>query len=215
MQSAPSSQQSVKRKPTSKAFYRTRSPGRKAEPYAHVPARAVSALDDWPNLRQSGITWDTMGSPGRGEAQRSGDPVIGESGDRKSKTSPLMNTDDTDQESEAGNQLDFGQQEEERCAVSDGAFHPDGTAMVENNMLYDCQTEACAAAFARARFVDAIKALEDSRQMLRSDAGAEVADKELNAVFALFCADNDFFSALGVEFQRVPRNDFNRIYVAH
>src|SRR5438309_7489575 len=109
-----------------------------------------------------------------------------------------MNTDDTDQESGAGNQLDFRQQEEEGCAVSDGAFHPDGAAVIENNMFNDCQTETCAAAFTRPRFVDAIEALKDARQMFRRDTGAEVADKEFNAVFALFCADNDLFSALGV-----------------
>src|SRR5689334_13247409 len=54
--------------------------------------------------------------------------------------------------------LSFWQQEKERCSVSDGAFHADRAAMIENNMLYDGQTKSGTAAFARARFVDAIKA---------------------------------------------------------
>ena len=70
--------------------------------------------------------------------------------------------------------------------------------MIQNNMFYDRQAEACAAAFARARFIHAVKALKDARQMFRSDAGAEVANKELNAVFKLMRADDDFLSALGV-----------------
>src|SRR5436305_3067709 len=70
--------------------------------------------------------------------------------------------------------------------------------MIERNMLYDCQTQSGTAAFTRAGFIHAIEALEDAGQMFRRDTGAEVADKELNAVFALFCADDDLFSALGV-----------------
>jgi hypothetical protein len=58
---AVSSQQSVKRKPTSKAFYRTRRPGRKAEPYAHVPARAVSTPDD---CAKPTPFWDHLGCGG-------------------------------------------------------------------------------------------------------------------------------------------------------
>ena len=82
--------------------------------------------------------------------------------------------------------------------MSEGAFHPDGAAVIENNMFNDCQTETCAAAFARPRFIDTIETLKDAWQMFRRDSGAEVADKEFNAVVTLMCSHNDLFSALGV-----------------
>ena len=61
--------------------------------------------------------------------------------------------------------ISFWQQEEECCSVSYGAFHADGAAMIQNNMFYDGQAKTCAAAFARARFIHAIKTLKDARQM--------------------------------------------------
>src|SRR6476646_2587489 len=109
-----------------------------------------------------------------------------------------MNTDDTDQESGAGNQLDLWQQEEEGCSMAYGALYADGTAVIQNNVLHDCQAKPSTAAFARTGFIHAIEALKDTWQMFRSDARAEVAYKEFNAAFALLCAHNDAFSALGI-----------------
>src|SRR4051812_44147759 len=65
-------------------------------------------------------------------------------------------------------------------------------------MLHDCQAKSGTAAFARAGFVDAVKTLKDAGQVFRSDTRAEVAYEELNTVFMLMRADNDFFSVLSI-----------------
>src|ERR1043165_1534109 len=90
--------------------------------------------------------------------------------------------------------LDRWQKKEEGGSVSNGAFHAHGTSVVQHDVLYDRQAQAGAAAFARAGFIHAIKTLEDSREMLRSDAGAEVAHEEFNAVFVLVCPDDNFLT---------------------
>ncbi len=46
-----------------------------------------------------------------------------------------------------------------------GALHADGAAVVQNNVLYDCQAKSGATAFARPSFIDAVETLEDGGQM--------------------------------------------------
>jgi hypothetical protein len=54
-------------------------------------------------------------------------------------------------------------------------------AMCENDVLGDGETKPCATTLAGAGLIDAIKALEQSRKMLRADTGSEVLDVELDA----------------------------------
>ena len=65
--------------------------------------------------------------------------------DRKIKTSRLMTL---IRNRGSGSQLDLGQQEEEGCSVAYGALYADGTAVVEDDVLDDCQAKTRAAAFA-------------------------------------------------------------------
>ena len=110
----------VELRPKAKAFYH-----RGTEKRDRSETHAV--------LGSPGVQWDTRGGGSTKIADIA--DIARNRRDRKINTSPLRNTDDTDQESGAGNQLDFGQQEEEGCAVADGAFHPDRAAVIENNML--------------------------------------------------------------------------------
>jgi hypothetical protein len=48
------------------------------------------------SVKAFGILVEAQGEGAAQSAARSGHPVIGESGDRKGKTLPLINTDDTD-----------------------------------------------------------------------------------------------------------------------
>ena len=72
------------------------------------------------------------------------------------------------------------QREVEAGAVAKLAFSPDASAVSLHNVLDDGEAEAGAAGLARARLVDAIKALEDALEMLGGDAGAEVLNGELH-----------------------------------
>ncbi len=99
--SAVSNQHSAKTKTNIKSvlLQRTRSPGRKTEPYAHVSAWAVSAPDD---CAKPTPIWDDLGCggiPREGEGVPEIADIARNRRDRKIKTLPLMNTDDTDQES--------------------------------------------------------------------------------------------------------------------
>jgi hypothetical protein len=51
-----------------------------------------------PNLRQSGMSWDAVGYPGRGRGIAKIAVIARNRRDRKSKTSPLINTDNSDQQ---------------------------------------------------------------------------------------------------------------------
>jgi hypothetical protein len=62
-------------------------------------------------------------------------------------------------------ELRVWQKEKEGCSVPNGALHAHRPSMIQNNVLHDRQTQAGAAAFARAGFIHAVKALKDSRQM--------------------------------------------------
>src|SRR3954469_17275134 len=66
-----------------------------------------------------------------------------------------------------------GEGEEECATVAEFAFGADGAAVGEHDVFGDGQTEAGAAGLAGAGFVDAVEALEETRQMLGGDAGAE------------------------------------------
>src|ERR671932_2848320 len=67
-----------------------------------------------------------------------------------------------------------GQREADLCAVWIDGFRPDPAAMRLHNALADSQAQAGAAVLARARFLAAIEALEDVRQVGRRDALARV-----------------------------------------
>ena len=72
------------------------------------------------------------------------------------------------------------QREVEGGAAAQFAFCPDASAVGQDDVLDDGQTEAGAARLARARFINAIEALEDAGEVFAGDAGAEVADGELD-----------------------------------
>src|ERR1700722_20964709 len=71
--------------------------------------------------------------------------------------------------------------EQESAAVVEFAFGADGATGGEHDVLGDSEAEAGAAGFARSRFVDAIEALEKARQMLGSDARAEILHVEFDS----------------------------------
>src|SRR5882724_3053707 len=119
------------------------------------------------------MTWDAVGSPGRGEEYRvAWYPTIAE--------------------------LDFWQQEKECSSMPHGAFNPDYSTMIEDNVLHDCQTQTGATAFTRPCFIHAVKAFEDPGQVLRRDTRPVIAHKEFNAIFTFLCADYDLLSTLRV-----------------
>src|SRR5712675_1365043 len=95
-------------------------------------------------------------------------------------------------------ELDFWQQEKECSSMPHGTFNPDCSTMIEDNMLHDCQTQTGATPFTRSGFIYAVKAFENTRQVLRRDTGPVIADEKLNPVFTLLCADDDLLSTLGV-----------------
>src|SRR5437879_4638272 len=70
--------------------------------------------------------------------------------------------------------------------------------MIDDDVFYDGKAQTGAAAFARARLVDAIETLEEARQMLESDARAKVADKKLHRFAALRRAQFDAPAFCGV-----------------
>ena len=74
--------------------------------------------------------------------------------------------------------------------------------MGEHDVFGDCESEPGAAGLSRTRLVDSIKALEDAIEMFEGDAGAEVADKELNLGFEFASAYADALPTLGV-FHRI------------
>jgi hypothetical protein len=69
------------------------------------------------------------------------------------------------------------------AAVAEFAFGADGAAMGQHDVFGDGKPESSAAGFAGAGFVDAVKALEEAREMFGGDAGAEILDIEFDAEF--------------------------------
>src|SRR5258707_580634 len=70
--------------------------------------------------------------------------------------------------------------------------------MGEHDVLGDGEAQSGAARFAGAGFVDAIEALEQARQMFGSDAGAEVANVELDTVIGSTRAQYDALARASV-----------------
>src|ERR1700756_869928 len=82
------------------------------------------------------------------------------------------------------------------------AFRPDPAFVGQDDVLHNSQPQTGAARVARTGFIDAIEALEDAVQMLRSDAGTEVLHKKFNFIFEAAGADENPLARLAV-FQRV------------
>ena len=78
-----------------------------------------------------------------------------------------------------------GQDEEERRTLADLALHADRSAMRQNNMFHDGETEASSAYFRRSRGVDAIKPLKDPAEVFSSDSCSGIANVESNAAVDL------------------------------
>ena len=81
------------------------------------------------------------------------------------------------------------QTEPERRAMAQFTGHPRLSAVVENNMLHDGETQSRAAGLARASFVHAVEALEQARQMLGRNSWSVVADEAFNPPITLHCTD--------------------------
>ena len=62
------------------------------------------------------------------------------------------------------------------------AFGTDGAAVGEHDVLGDGESEAGAAGFAGAGFVDAIETFEEARKVFGGDAGTEVLHEEFDGV---------------------------------
>src|SRR3974377_117929 len=67
----------------------------------------------------------------------------------------------------------------------------DGTAMGADDVLDDRQPKASPPGFPRAVFVYAVKALEESRQVLASDAWPKISDVKLHALLVVARTDLD------------------------
>src|SRR5579864_5108927 len=85
----------------------------------------------------------------------------------------------------------YGKREEEGAAMVEFAISADGTAMSQHDVFGDGQTQAGAAGFAGAGFVDAIKAFEETRQVLGGDSRAEILHIEFDAAASRAGAEND------------------------
>ena len=64
--------------------------------------------------------------------------------------------------------------------MSEFAFGTDGATVGQHDVFGDGEAEAGAAGFAGASFVDAIEALEETRKVLRGNAGAEIPHTEFD-----------------------------------
>jgi hypothetical protein len=79
-----------------------------------------------------------------------------------------------------GRRIERRESEHKGRAVIEFTFGADGSVMGEDDVLGNCEAQACASGLPGARLVDAVKALEQSRQMFGGDAGTEIADIELD-----------------------------------
>ena len=98
-----------------------------------------------------------------------------------------------------------GKGEGEGASVAEFAVGTDGATVGAHDVLGDGEAEAGAAGFARAGFVDAVEALEEARKMLGGDAGAEVANIELDALG--MARDGRSYNT-GTEFDRAPERPY-------
>src|SRR4029079_3643918 len=86
----------------------------------------------------------------------------------------------------------------ERAAVVQFAFGEDGAAVGKDDVLGDGEPEAGASAIARASFVDAIEAFEETTEVLGGDARAKIANVELHSVIDIARAEFDPLALIGV-----------------
>ena len=75
---------------------------------------------------------------------------------------------------------DSGQKHAHSGALVDGAFDLELAAMSLNDVLYDSETQSRAAQFAGTRFVDAVEALGEPRQVLFRNPCAGIDDCDFN-----------------------------------
>src|SRR5436309_677260 len=73
-----------------------------------------------------------------------------------------------------------GDGEEERCAVVQGAFHAHAAAVVQDNMLYDSQSQTGTTAVSGSGLIYAVKTLKNAGLVLGSDARPEIPDVEFH-----------------------------------
>ena len=71
------------------------------------------------------------------------------------------------------------------------ALNTHGSSMRNDNMLHDGKPQTGSTGLSRTCLVHALEALEEPRQMFRRDAGAGVANKELDIAIALVSSDYD------------------------
>ena len=83
-------------------------------------------------------------------------------------------------------------------ASTDGAFGFNAAAMQFNNVLYNRQSQTRATQFAAARFVRAIKALKNSRQIAARNSDALVADADADLVTLTGGLHHDFAFGLRI-----------------
>src|SRR6266478_5498204 len=75
---------------------------------------------------------------------------------------------------------DSGQKHAPSGALVDGAFDLEFAAMSLNDVFYDSETQSRAAQFAGTRFVDAVEALGEPRQVLFRNPCAGIDDCDFN-----------------------------------
>src|SRR5215471_18811207 len=94
--------------------------------------------------------------------------------------------------------LGFGQSKEEGRTAAHCALHVDRASVVQHDVLDDSQPQTGAPSLTRACFVDAVKPLEDARQVLPGYARSEIPHEELHGGGLLVGANDDLLSALSV-----------------
>src|SRR5580692_8654942 len=87
--------------------------------------------------------------------------------------------------------IEQGHGKMELRALTHFAIYPEATTVHFDKVLCDGQTEACAAGFAGARNIHAVKALKDARLIGLRDTDAGVGHSENNFLIAGFRAEHD------------------------
>ena len=90
-----------------------------------------------------------------------------------------------------GSSLRGGESKQESRTMREFAFGTNRSTVGEHDVFSDGEAEAGASGFARAGFVDAIEAFEQAREVLGSDAGAEILHEELDCMRNRAGAEDD------------------------